>query len=197
MLARIPRCRAPPLSSIHRCTLFSLPDLSSFAPPGLRGPQRYNDSKILPYTPKQMYDVVSDVSSYPKFVPFCTSSRILTTSPKANSQGQQVLDAELTVGFLSFKESYVSTVTCVPHQTVEAVATSSTPLFKALSTTWSFQPQQTRTNATPSTLVSLDLVYDFANPLHAAVSSQFFGQVSQLMIKAFEDRCYEVYRRRP
>lgn len=30
------------------------------------------------------------------------------------------MDAELTVGFLSFKESYVSKVTCVPHESVEA-----------------------------------------------------------------------------
>jgi coenzyme Q-binding protein COQ10 len=78
----------------------------------------------------------------------------------------------------------------------QAVATSSTPLFKTLSTTWSFKPQQPLSSSSPATLVSLDLVYDFANPLHAAVSSQFFGQVSQLMIKAFEDRCYDVYRRR-
>lgn len=66
-----------------------------------------------------MYEIVADVSLYPKFVPFCTSSRILTPSPKDNGKGQQVLDAELTVGFLSFKESYVSTVTCTPYQSVE------------------------------------------------------------------------------
>jgi coenzyme Q-binding protein COQ10 len=33
--------------------------------------------------------------------------------------GPQVLEAELTVGFLSFKESYVSTVTCIPNESVK------------------------------------------------------------------------------
>ena len=71
------------------------------------------------YTQKQLYNVVSDVSSYPKFVPFCTGTRILTNPPKQTSDGRQVLEAEMTVGFLAFKESYVSTVTCTPDTTVE------------------------------------------------------------------------------
>ena len=33
--------------------------------------------------------------------------------------GAQVLEAELTVGFLAFKESYASTVTCVPNESVK------------------------------------------------------------------------------
>lgn len=33
--------------------------------------------------------------------------------------GKTVVDAELTVGFMSFKESYVSTVTCVPFKSVQ------------------------------------------------------------------------------
>ena len=43
------------------------------------------------------------------------------------------------------------------------------------------------------TLLTLDLSYAFANPLHAAVSSTFFGQVSKLMVEAFEKRCLAVY----
>lgn len=43
------------------------------------------------------------------------------------------------------------------------------------------------------TLVSYDISFAFANPLHAAASSAFFGQVSKLMIKAFEERCLQVH----
>ncbi|KAG6814206.1 hypothetical protein H0H92_000883 [Tricholoma furcatifolium] len=121
-----------------------------------------------------------------------------------------VMEAELTVGFLAFTESYVSRVTCKPYESVEAVASTSTPLFKTLSTVWRFQPSNTGSSSplashntvrtegkgTESTLVTLDLKYAFANPLHASVSSTFFGQVSKLMVKAFEDRCMEVYGRR-
>ncbi|TFK28775.1 hypothetical protein FA15DRAFT_664829 [Coprinopsis marcescibilis] len=193
--SRLASCRNLQLNWRCRRSLFTLPDLSSFSPLGTRSPQKYSESKRLPFTQKELYDVVSDVGSYPRFLPFCTGSRIISAVPKLSSPGKHVLDAELSVGFLAFKETYVSQVTCVPYQSVEAVATSSTPLFKTLSTIWRFEPSPTDTDASPSTNVSLNLVYAFANPLHAAVSSRFFGQVSELMIKAFEDRCREIYGR--
>ncbi|KZT24543.1 cyclase/dehydrase [Neolentinus lepideus HHB14362 ss-1] len=185
-------------------------------------PQTYHERKILPYTRPQLYEVVADVASYPRFVPFCTGSRILTppTSQGASPSVKQ-LEAELTVGFLSFKESYVSKVVCTPYESVEATALSSSPLFKTLVTTWRFQdvvPQSTRSNTAnvtsrdqegmtmrsaelfsgtlknpQETVVTLDLAYAFANPLHASASAMFFGQVSRLMVDAFQRRCTEVY----
>ncbi|PPQ63878.1 hypothetical protein CVT24_009504 [Panaeolus cyanescens] len=53
------------------------------------------------------------------------------------------------------------------------------------------------TKTLPNTLVSFDLTYEFANPLHAGVSSAFFGQVANMMVQAFEDRCADVYGLRP
>ena len=86
---------------------------------------------------------------------------------------------------------------------IQAVASSSTPLFKALSTTWSFQSTASTSSTTSAgghtndapgpTLVSFNLTYEFSNPLHAGVSSAFFGQISKLMIEAFSDRCQSIY----
>jgi coenzyme Q-binding protein COQ10 len=96
------------------------------------------------------------------------------------------------------------------------VASSATPLFKTLETTWRFQPassahpSKTDSFQYPSagandiasedgdvgpTVLSLDLLFAFANPVHAAVSRGFFGKVSTLMVKAFEERCLKVYGR--
>ena len=94
----------------------------------------------------------------------------------------------------------------------QAVASSSTPLFDTLETTWRFQPAPAHpNNATPAwsrspnvganigsddigpTLVSLDLSFAFANPIHAVVSNTFFGKVSTMMVKAFKERCSTVY----
>ncbi|KAH9009842.1 dehydrase and lipid transport-domain-containing protein [Lactarius deliciosus] len=219
-----------PSHHAQRRHLFRLPDLTSFPSPfadsaGLK-PQTYHEQKVLPYTRRQLYAVVADVGSYASFVPFCTRSRVLrpptsldhntthTSSPNAQSGAVQ-MEAELTVAFLAFTEHYTSRVTCVPHESVRAVAVSSTPLFKMLETTWRFQPaasaptstSQARmdldgaltsplrpgANDTGPTLLSLDLAFEFANPLHGAVSGAFFGKVSALMVKAFEERCVKVY----
>jgi len=197
----------PPLSSITRSlkrTLFSLP---SFSPLGSEV-KTYNDQKLFPYKARELYAIVSDVASYPRFIPFCIDSRIDLSAQRKAMQEKTVVDAELTIGFLDFKEKYVSVVTSIPFKSVEATASSSTPLFKTLSTSWRFETQsQSPTFKSeddpepfdpPSpTLVSFTLAFQFANPIHAGVSSLFFGRVSKLMIQAFEDRCLQVYGPRP
>jgi len=193
-------------SRLPRRTLFTLPKFPSQA--GIET-QTYSEQKVLPYTRQQLYQVVADVKSYPRFVPYCTGSRILRTPPVPTTNDQVIMDAELTVGFLTFKESYVSKVTCTPFDSVEAVASSSTHLFKTLSTTWRFKPAsyspthkvhshgpdniRPASSMNSPTMVTLDLTFAFESPIHATVSAAFFGQVSKLMVKAFEKRCSEVY----
>ncbi|KAH7887781.1 dehydrase and lipid transport-domain-containing protein [Phlebopus sp. FC_14] len=196
-------------------TFFTLPNLSSLLGNHEPARQTYHERKIFPYRPRELYQIVADVVSYPAFVPYCTGSRILTSATRED--GVRVLNAELTVGFLAFKESYVSKVTCKPYESVQAVASSTTPLFKSLTTIWRFQPaspssphlsasfarhsqEQSAANVgshtssdSGPTLVTLDLAFVFANPAHAAVSTTFFGQVSKQMVKAFEERCIAVY----
>ncbi|KAI0722624.1 dehydrase and lipid transport-domain-containing protein [Earliella scabrosa] len=219
LLPRLAPCARPPLSR----QLFTLPDLSSLSPFSGQdgndsGQQVYHERKIFPYTQKQLYELVADASSYPRFLPFCTGARVLNQQPHPSDHGRLNMDVELTVGFMSFQETYVSKVVCRPYESVEAVAASSTPLFKSLNTIWRFQPasRQSPHPASPSlaaqnrdpaegaaepasvggaspTLVTLDLSFAFANPVHAAVSATFFGQVSKMMVKAFEERCLEIY----
>lgn len=169
------------------------------------------------YNRQQLYDIVANVGSYNKFIPFCTRSKVLgRREPLKDLKLPDgfSMDAELTVGFLSFAESYVSKVTCSPYDSVKvslgpqsvphfretntahsrkAVASSSTPLFKTLETAWKFEPIVNASTGKESTLVKYDIAFAFASPLHAAISARFFGQVSGLMMRAFEDRCEEVY----
>ncbi|KAF9259479.1 hypothetical protein L218DRAFT_874571 [Marasmius fiardii PR-910] len=192
--------RCPPSAPRLCRTFFSSPPFS----PLKSDVQKYSESKIFPYTTRQLFDVVADVSLYPKFIPFCTECRVLSSSDQAKG-GPYSMEVELTAGFLSFQESYVSEVTCVPFKSVQAIAKSSTPLFTSLSTTWNFRPgsagtsplrvpQNSSQEFVPSqTLVTFDLAYAFSSPIHAAVSSAFFSQISKRMVDAFETRCTEVY----
>ena len=63
--------------------------------------------------------MVADVASYPQFIPFCTGSRIDRSAFGRAMQEKTEVEAELTVGFLNFKESYVSIVTCIPFKSVQ------------------------------------------------------------------------------
>ena len=73
------------------------------------------------YSQKQLYEIVADVDSYHRFVPFCTGSKVLASLPSHHAESSYVIrkEAQLTVGFLGYKESYISEVTCRPYESVE------------------------------------------------------------------------------
>ena len=73
-------------------TVFSLPGFEDDTA------KRYTERRLIGYSPQQMYDVVSDVEQYSKFVPWCQKSRIIRRSSSS------VLEAELEVGFQIFVE---------------------------------------------------------------------------------------------
>ena len=75
------------------------------------------------YKPAQLYAVVADVARYPRFVPFCTGARILRVLQQ-HQQAVTDMEAELTVGFLALKESYVSRVTCQPFESVKVMVSN-------------------------------------------------------------------------
>jgi coenzyme Q-binding protein COQ10 len=73
-------------------------------------------------TQKELYAVVADVQSYPHFLPFCTSARIISSVSKPTSNPDisiKCMEAELSVGFMGFTESYTSEVTCTPYESVQ------------------------------------------------------------------------------
>ena len=61
-------------------------------------------TKILPYTPAQLGDLVADIRAYPEFVPWVTAMR--TWSPREEAPGVSLIDAEAAVGFSFLKERF-------------------------------------------------------------------------------------------
>ena len=92
---------------------------------------RHSETRHLPYTPEQMFDLVADIARYDEFLPWVVAVRI-----RSSSERETV--ADLVVGFNAFKERFTSRVTkerpghiCVDY--VEG------PL-KYLKNEWRFEP---------------------------------------------------------
>jgi len=186
--------RARP-ASLRRRTFISTPE------------QKLHISRTLPYSQKQLYDLVSDVNSYHQFLPFCTSSRIVSRPPTGAAAADAPYKVELTVEFMGIEQSYISDVYLIPNERVEAVASRDTPIFTKLRSVWAFAPcsspssQNHPHDASPAraeckesfTRFSLDLEFGFINPLHAALSAASMGRVSEKMAEAFVARCTQMY----
>jgi coenzyme Q-binding protein COQ10 len=59
----------------------------------------HSETRRLPYTPQQMFDLVADVSRYPEFLPWCVGARI-------REQQADMLLADLMIGFKMVREKF-------------------------------------------------------------------------------------------
>lgn len=140
----------------------------------------HRETKILPYTPKQMYDLVADIESYPQFLPWCTSARII------RREGDMVI-AELKIGYKMFSERFVSNVTLDAENKKIQVSYVSGPL-KTLRNEWEFSPEGKK-----KCRIDFFVHFEFSNPLLAAMMNMFFDVAFVKMVGSFEKRAAEVY----
>eukprot|EP01113_Clastostelium_recurvatum_P033010 TRINITY_DN4319_c0_g1_i2.p1 TRINITY_DN4319_c0_g1~~TRINITY_DN4319_c0_g1_i2.p1 ORF type:complete len:223 (-),score=55.93 TRINITY_DN4319_c0_g1_i2:30-698(-) len=150
----------------------------------------HQEDKVLPFSPEQVYDVVSRVDQYSSFLPWCRESTILSRQPynPANSSSS-IMEARLTIGAGPVEESYTSRVELKPSREVK-VSVPSSPLFHHLTTAWHFRP-----GPRPGTCATHFTVSFRMKPsLHAVLMDSMFASAVHSMVKAFEARCNDVYR---
>src|SRR3546814_21040589 len=61
----------------------------------------HSETRHLPYSPEQMFDLVSDVKRYPEFLPWVTAVRV-----RSNNNAEMM--ADLVVGFKALRASFTS-----------------------------------------------------------------------------------------
>jgi coenzyme Q-binding protein COQ10 len=189
------RSQLPKVSS--RRTFFSI------SPPI----QRISASRTLPYPSQDIYDIIAAVPAYSSFLPCCLASSVTKWSKPDAIQGRRWPEqALLEIGWGDLREKFRSNIYCVPGRIVEATGGSTVTriprediahhdltggqskskedeILSHLLSRWtvdSLAPKMTK--------VALDIEFQFANPVYAAMSSAVAGRVADIMIEAFEKR---------
>src|SRR5689334_12006173 len=93
---------------------------------------QHHETRVVPYSAEQMFDLVADVARYPEFLPWVTAARI-----KARSDDGFV--AEVLVGFKSFREKFTSRVV-LDRAARTIVAGYIEGPFRRLTNRWRFDP---------------------------------------------------------
>ena len=140
---------------------------------------RHTETRHLPYTPEQLFDLVADVERYQEFLPWVAAVRI-----RSDSESETI--ADLVVGFRALKETFTSKVhKRRPHE-IEIDYVEG-PL-KYLHNSWKFAPA-------PGGGTEVDFCVDFAfrNRIFEALAGQMFDRALRRMIGAFEDRATALY----
>ena len=140
----------------------------------------------MPHSAEQMYDLIADVSSYPKFLPWCTAARIKSTKPAEDGTGT-VIDADLVISFKLFREKFASRVTLNPTASHIDVDYLDGP-FRYLNNHWQFNALEDG-----SCEVDFFVDFEFKSPMLQAVIGLVFNEAMQRIVRAFEKRADELY----
>jgi len=145
---------------------------------------RHSLTHVLPYEPRQLFELVGDVERYPEFVPWVTRLRSWNRRPDA--EGATLLDAEAQVGFSVIHERFTTRVRLDEAALAIDVELISGP-FRRLANRWRFKAHPTGTELT------FEIDFEFKSRLlHGLLAANFHRAVNRL-VACFEDRARALY----
>jgi coenzyme Q-binding protein COQ10 len=139
---------------------------------------RHAETRVLPYSVDQVFDLVADVERYPEFLPWCLGSRIVKREPTE-------IRADLLIGFKVFRERWHSRVLLARPQQIDIEYVDGP--FRHLENRWRFEPH------VEGCLIDFYVDFEFRSKLLSRVMAGLFGEAVHRMVRAFESRAREVY----
>ena len=143
----------------------------------------YTERKLVPYAPKQLFDLVADVGKYPSFLPWCVAARI-------RSRTHEELVADLTIGFGPFRESFTSRV-AMHHPDATGACSIKVQYengpFKYLHNQWKFTPDA------QGCVVDFHVDFEFRSFILQKAIGTVFTEAVRVMVNAFLKRARTVY----
>jgi coenzyme Q-binding protein COQ10 len=139
----------------------------------------YSESRIVPYSSRQLFDLVMDIEKYPEFLPWCLGARI-------NTRSKNDLEADVIIGYKVFRETFSSRVHFTTPKEIE-VEYLKGPM-RHLHNKWVFKDLK-------ENQCTVDFYVDFSlkTRLFESLVDQFFHKALVKMINAFELRAIDLY----
>ena len=143
----------------------------------------HSETRKLPYSAQQMYDLVADVGRYPEFLPWCSAARVKTVTPQGETE---VMTADLVISFKVFRERFTSRV--VLNESARSIDTEYIDgPFRYMKSTWDFKDVEGGCE------VSFFVDFAFRNMILQRLIGVVFNEAMHRIVRAFEERAAELY----
>lgn len=138
-----------------------------------------NRTALLPFSARQLFDLVCDIESYPHFMDGCVGAHIL-------HRAEDVLEARLDLAKGGIRQSFSTRNQLVPERamTLELIDGP----FEAFAGRWEFQAL-----GDAGAKLSLNLEFRFNNAVLGAAASRLFDKVTNNLVDAVGERARQVY----
>ena len=141
------------------------------------------ETKYLPYTAKEMFDLVADISSYPEFLPWCSAARVRQEIQKGEVTQ---IEADLVISFKLFREKFGSRVILDTSKFTIETDYIDGP-FRYMHSVWSFK------NLEQGCEVKFNVDFEFKNAMLQSIIGLVFNDAMQRIVRAFERRATDLY----
>ena len=139
-------------------------------------------SVLIWYSPEEMFNLVTDVASYPQFLPWCDRASV-------QSQDDTGMTAQVGISFSGIRQSFTTRNTHVPGREVHMQLIDGP--FSQLEGQWKFQPVGEGDQR--ACRIEFELRYGFSNIALATLIGPVFDRIAGSMVDAFVKRAEEVY----
>ena len=136
-------------------------------------------SALVPYTPGEMFALVSDIESYPQFLPWCQGTRILS-----RDIDEVRASIEFAVGGMT--RSFTTRNRYQTNKMIEMHLVDGP--FSQLDGFWRFDPL-----GKEGSKIALFLEYGFSSRVLGLVVGPIFGQIANTLVDSFQQRAVQIY----
>lgn len=134
---------------------------------------------LVPYSCEQMFDLVSDVASYPNFLPWCGGSSV-------HSSDENGMQASVIISFAGIKQTFT---TDNQHQYPHNIKVNLVKgPFSALSGNWEFKEL-----GADACKVIYTMQYEFSSKALETIIGPVFNRIANSFIDSFTKRAQEIY----
>ncbi|MEI7429565.1 MAG: type II toxin-antitoxin system RatA family toxin [Betaproteobacteria bacterium] len=136
-------------------------------------------SVLVERSSQQMFDLVDDVESYPKFLPWCSQTRV-------GFRDEKKTIATLHINFMTVKSHFTTeNEKKIPSQMIIKLVDGP---FRQLEGVWLFKPL-----AENACKIDLRLSYEFSSKIIEKIIGPVFSQITNTFVDAFVKRADDVY----
>jgi ribosome-associated toxin RatA of RatAB toxin-antitoxin module len=134
----------------------------------------------MPYSAKQMYDIVNAVDQYQQFLPWCASSQIIEQSDTAMKASVLMKKGKLNHSFTTQND-------LIDGERIHMKLVDGP--FKILQGDWIF-----RNLSEQGSKIELNLEFEFSNRVVGLLIGPIFTQIANTLVDAFCQRAHQLYR---
>ena len=136
-------------------------------------------SAIVEHGAAEMYALVNDVESYPRFLPWCLEARVQQSAARKQ--------ATMTVGVSGIRQTLTTEYENQPDRAIDMQLVEGP--FRQFSAAWRFTPLGEH-----ACQIEYSMRYQFASRTLARLLEPLFNQIADTMVDAFIRRANQLYR---